>query len=121
MMDKQLNTTPNRRSHVLASIVIVGVFVVLSLMAVGVRRHPASVQGAGNGLLRMDIALLLLYGVASIWIWYEPRPEVSLSIRIGTRLGGLLGAVDVANHTRKFNPLMTLVLTTSRRRVFSSW
>jgi len=82
----------------LASATVAGVLVVLSLIAVGVARHPASVQGAGSGLLRMDVALLLAYGIAGVWVWYERRPEVNLSIRIGARLGVLLGAVHVANH-----------------------
>jgi len=49
---------------VLASTTVLGVLVVLSLIAVGVARHPGSVQGAGSGLLRMDIALLLAYVIA---------------------------------------------------------
>src|ERR1700675_918275 len=93
-----VDSTQNRRQHLLASATVAGVLVVLSLIAVGVARHPASVHGAGNGLLRMDVALLLAYGIAGVWVWYERRPEVNLSVRIGARLGVLLGAVHVANH-----------------------
>jgi hypothetical protein len=82
----------------LASTTVFGVLLVLLLIAVGVARHPASVQGAGNGLLRMDIVLLLAYCIAAVWVWYERRPEVNVSLRIGARLGVLLGAVHVANH-----------------------
>jgi hypothetical protein len=46
----------------------------------------------------MDIALLLLYGIAGVWAWYHRRSEVSPSLRIGVQLGVLLGAVHVANH-----------------------
>jgi hypothetical protein len=71
---------------------------VLSLIAVGVARHPASVQRAGSGLLRMDIALLLAYGIAGVWVWYQRRTEVNLSLRVGAQVGVLSGAVHVANH-----------------------
>src|SRR5689334_15074183 len=64
----------NRRQRLLASTTVFGVLVVLSLIAVGVARHPASVQGSGSGLLRIDIALLLLFGSAGVWAWYHRRP-----------------------------------------------
>jgi hypothetical protein len=82
----------------LASTTVLGVLAVLALIAVGVARHPASIQGAGSGLLPMDIAFLLAYGIAGVWVWYQRRPEVSLSIRVGAQFGVLLGAVHVANH-----------------------
>jgi len=82
----------------LASTTVLGVVAVFSLVAVGVARHPASVQGAGSGLLRIDIALLLAFGIAGVWVWYERRPEVNLSLRIGAQFGVLLGVVHVANH-----------------------
>lgn len=93
-----MDSTQNRRQRMLASATVAGVLVALLLIAVGVARHPASVQGAGSGLLRMDVALLLAYGIAGVWVWYERRPEVNLSVRIGARLGVLLGSVHVANH-----------------------
>src|ERR1700732_394631 len=93
-----MDSTQNRGQHMLASTTVLAVLVALSLIAVGVARHPASVQGAGSGLLRMDVALLVAYGIAGVWVWYERRPEVTLSVRIGARLGVLLGAVHVANH-----------------------
>src|SRR5205823_4820490 len=94
----RLRLTRNRGQHMLASTTVLAVFAVLSLIALGVARHPASVQGAGNGLLWMDITLLLAYGTAGVWVWYERRPEVNLSLRIGAQVGVLLGAVHVANH-----------------------
>ena len=63
---RPVDSRQNRRQRILAITTVLGVLVVLSLMAVGVERHPASVQGAGSGLLRMDIALLLVYGVAGV-------------------------------------------------------
>jgi hypothetical protein len=93
-----VDLTHNRGQHMLASTTVLAVLAVLSLIALGVARHPASVQGAGNGLLRVDITLLLAYGIAGVWIWYERRPEVNLSLRIGAQVGVLLGAVHVANH-----------------------
>ena len=94
----RVDSTQKRGQRVLASATVLCVVAVLSLIAVGVARHPASVQGAGRGLLRMDIALLLVYGMAGVWVWYERRPAVNLSLRVGARLGVLLGAVHVANH-----------------------
>jgi hypothetical protein len=94
----RVDATQNRRQHTLATTTVFAVLLVLSLIAIGVARHPASVQGAGSGLLRMDIALLLAYGIAGVWVWLERRPKVNLSMRIGARLGVLLGAVHVANH-----------------------
>lgn len=91
-----MDSTQNRR-HTLASTTVFGVLLVLSLIAVGVGRHPASIQGAGSSLLRMDIALLLAYGIAGVWVRFERRPEVNLSMHIGARLGVLLAAVHVAN------------------------
>ena len=75
-----VDLTHNRGQHMLASTTVLAVFAVLSLMALGVARHPSSVQGAGNGLLWMDIMLLLAYGTAGVWVWYEGRPEVNLSL-----------------------------------------
>jgi hypothetical protein len=63
----RVDATQNRRQHTLAATTVFGVLLVLSLIAAGVARHPASVQGAGSGLLRMDIALLLAYGLAGVW------------------------------------------------------
>ena len=82
----------------LGSATVVGVLVVLLLIAVGVERHPASVQGAGSGLLWMDVALLLTYGIAGIWVWHQSRTEVNISVSVGAQVGVLLGAVHVANH-----------------------
>ena len=93
-----VDLTHHRGQHMLASTTVLAVLAVLSLIALGVARHPASVQGAGNGLLQMDIAILLAYSIAGVWVWYEHRPEVNLSLRIGAKLGVFLGAVHVANH-----------------------
>ena len=93
-----VDLTHNRGQHMLASTTVLAVLAVLSLIALGAARHPASVQGAGNGLLRMDITLLLAYGIAGVWVWYERRPEVNLSLRICALVGVLLGAVRVVNH-----------------------
>ena len=82
----------------LGSATVVGVLVVLFLIAAGVVRHPASVQGTGSGLLWMDVALLLTYGIAGLWVWHQSRPEVNISVSVGAQVRVLLGAVHVANH-----------------------
>jgi hypothetical protein len=93
-----VDSTQNRTQHMLASTAVFGVLAVLSLIAVGIARHPASVQGAGRGVLHADVSLLLAYGIAGVYVWYQRRPEVNLSLRDGAQLGLLLGAVHIANH-----------------------
>lgn len=93
------DSTRLRKLHMPGSILVLGVFVALSLTAVGVARHPESVQGTGKRLLQIEIALLLAYGLAGVWAWIQRRTEVILSLRAGTLIGVLFGAVLVANHT----------------------
>ncbi len=61
-------------------------------------RYPASIQGPGNSLLWTNVTLLLVYGLAAIWVSYQSRADVRTAIRIGAITGLLLGAVHVANH-----------------------
>jgi hypothetical protein len=72
--------------------------IVLTLMAIGVARYPASLQGSGNRLLWTNITLLLTYGLAGIWVWCQRRSDVLSAIRIGATAGLLLGAIFLANH-----------------------
>jgi hypothetical protein len=103
-----------RTQHMLGSGTVVGVLVVLLLIAVGVARHPASVQGTGSGLLWMDVALLLTYGIAGIWVWHQCRPEVNISVSVGAQVGVLLGAVHVANHVlESYVPVRPFILIIS--------
>lgn len=50
---------PIDRQHSVGSAAALGAVAVLSLIAVGVARRPASIEGAGKGLLQMDAGLLL--------------------------------------------------------------
>lgn len=86
------------RPHSAGGAVVLGVALVLSLIAVGVARHPASMIGAGRGLLLTDIGLLLAYGIAGICVWYQRRADVSIALSAGTLAGLVLGTVQVANH-----------------------
>ena len=86
------------KQRVLGGITVLGVLVALSLTTLAVARHPESVQGAGRSLLQIDIALLLACGLAGVWVWYQQRPELILSLRAGTLIAVLFGAVLVANH-----------------------
>ncbi len=84
---------------------ILGVLIVLTLTAISVARHPSAVQGAGLRLFWQDLALLLIYGIAGIWVRYQSSAPVGVAIRLGTMTGFLLGAVLVANHvTELFAP-----------------
>lgn len=87
-----------RRWHLLESTPVLGVVVMLTLMALSVARHPSSLQGTGNRLLWLDVALLLTDGIAATWVLYRSSARVEFAIRLGTIAGLLLGAVLVANH-----------------------
>jgi len=86
------------RNGLLGTTLVVGVLIVLTLSAMNITRHPSAIQGAGNRLLRLDLALLLAYGAASIWVRYKRSAPLVVAIRLGSLTGLLLGAVLVANH-----------------------
>lgn len=104
-----------QRQHVLGCGIILGTLLDLSLVAVGVMDHPASVQGSGSGLLRMDIALLLVYGIAGVVVWMQrPCNTNTAAIMVGAQIGLLLGAVLIANHLiEAFVPIRPFVLVIS--------
>jgi hypothetical protein len=77
--------------------VVLGVALGLSLIAVGIARHPVSIQGAGRGLLLTDIGLLLAYGIVGIRVWYQRRADVGIALRVGMLAGLVLGTVHVVN------------------------
>jgi hypothetical protein len=88
------------REHILGCATILGALLVLSLIIGGVVHYPASLRGSGSGLLRMDVALLLLYGLAGIVIWKQGARNATTAAAaiIGAQTGLLLGAVQIANH-----------------------
>jgi len=101
-----------RRQHMLGCAIILGTGLVLSLVVVGVMHHPASVQGSGSDLLRMDVALLLVYGIAGVVVWKQRAgsPNTAAAI-VGAQIGLLLGAVQIANHLiEAFVPIRPFVL-----------
>jgi hypothetical protein len=59
-------STQSRWQRGIASAVVVGVMAVLLLIAVGVLRYPASMQGNGGHLLRMDVGVLLVVGIVGL-------------------------------------------------------
>jgi hypothetical protein len=87
-----------RTWHLLGGTTVLGVVAVLTLIAVGVARYPASIQGPGNRLLWTNVTLMLVYGISAIWVSYQSRADVRAAIGIGSITGLLLGAVHVANH-----------------------
>ncbi len=101
-----------QRQHILGCAIILGTGLVLSLVVVGVMHHPASVQGAGNDLLLMDLGLLLVYGIAGLVVWKQKagNPNTAAAI-VGAQIGLLLGAVMIANHLiEAFVPIRPFVL-----------
>ena len=104
-----------QRQHILCCAIILGTGLVFSLVVVGVMHHPASVQGSGSDLLRMDVALLLGYGIAGIVVWKQRTgsPNTVAAI-VGAQIGLLLGAVQIANHLiEAFVPIRPFVLVIS--------
>jgi hypothetical protein len=104
-----------QRQHILGCAIILGTLLVLSLVAVGVVNHPASVQGSGSGLLHMDVALLLVYGIAGVVVWKQRACNANTAAAmVGARLGLVLGAVQIANHLiEAFVPIRPFVLIIS--------
>jgi hypothetical protein len=103
-----------RTWHLLGGATVFGVLVVLTMMAVGVARYPASIQGPGNRLLWMNVMLLVMYGLAAIWVWHQRHAKVRSAISIGAITGLLLGAVYVANHVIElFVPVRNFALVIS--------
>ena len=103
------------RQHVLGCAIILGTLLVLSLVVVGVAHHPASVQGFGIGLLRMDVALLLVYGIAGVVVWKQRVSAANAATAsVGAQVGLLLGAVQISNHLiEAFVPIRPFVLIIS--------
>jgi len=84
--------------RVLVSGIILGTVFVLLLVVVGVKQHPASVQGSGIGLLWADVALLVVYGFAGMIVWKRRSHGAINAAILGTQIGLVVGAVLIANH-----------------------
>jgi hypothetical protein len=98
-------THATRRGHLPGTTPVLGVLFVLTLTAIGVARHPSAIQGAGNNLFWLDLALLLIYGIAGIWVRHQTSAPLDVAIRLGTMTGFLFGVVLVVNHiTELFVP-----------------
>lgn len=102
------------RQHIVGGAITLGTVLVLSMIAVGVMYHPASIQGSGSGLFRTDIALLLAYGMAGVVAWKQRACNVNTAALVGALTGLLLGAVQIANHLiEAFVPVRPFVLVIS--------
>jgi len=85
---------------------VLGALLVLSLFAIGVIRHPASIEGAGGQLFAMDVAIVLIYCIAGIWIQRQRFTNLDIALSVGAAVGLMLGAVHIANHViESFVPL----------------
>src|SRR6266404_3824319 len=107
------------RQQILGSGIILGTILVLSLVAAGVMQHRASVQGSGIGLLRTDVALLVVYGFAGMIVWKQRSPNAITAAMVGAQIGLVVGVVQIANHlieafvpTRPFALIISPVLLT---------
>src|SRR5690349_14966647 len=103
-----------RRQQILGCAIVLGTLLVLSLVAVGVIQHRTSVQGSGVGLLRTDIALLLVYGFTGILVLKQRSLSAVTSAIVGAQVGLLVGAVQIANRLiEAFAPTRPFVLIIS--------
>jgi hypothetical protein len=99
MQSLPVGTEPRPHRHPLQGfVVILGTLLLLVVIAAAVACHPESIQGAGSRLLAIDVLLLLMYGAAGVWACYDTRPNLITALRVGARVGVLLGAVLIANH-----------------------
>jgi hypothetical protein len=88
-----------RTQHIVGGGTILGAVVVLSMIAIGISRHPTSIQGSGISFLWKDFAMLLLYAVAGFVVWNQNRRAMVGAVTVGARFGVFLGVVLIANHT----------------------
>jgi hypothetical protein len=103
-----------QKQHILGCAIVLGALLVLSLVAVGVMHHRASIQDSGSGLLWTDVALLLGYGVAGVVVWKQRAHNANTAAMVGAQIGQLLGAVQIANHLiEAFVPVRPFVLIIS--------
>ena len=102
------------RHQILGSGIILGTILVLSLVVTGVMQHRTSAQGSGVGLLRTDIALLLVYGFAGMLVWKQSSPSAITAATVAAQIGLVVGAVGIANHLiEAFLPSRLFVLIIS--------
>ena len=102
------------RQQIIGSGIILGAILVLSLVATGVMQHRASTQGSGIGLLFTDVAVLVVYGFAGMIVWKQRSPSAITAAMVGTQVGLVGGAVQIANHLiEAFVPTGPFVLVIS--------
>lgn len=103
-----------QRQHILSCAIVLGTFLIFSLIAVGVTHHPTSIEGSGSGLLWMDVALLLAYGIAGVATWEQGADRANAPAAVGAQFGVLLGAAGIANHLiEAFVPIRPFILIIS--------
>jgi hypothetical protein len=100
--------------QILGGATLLGVLLVLALVGAGVLHHRASIEGSGSGLLGMDAALLLAYGLAGIVVWKQRSRNANTAAIVGAQIGLLLGAAQIGNHLiEAFVPIRPFVLIIS--------
>ncbi len=77
---------------------VIGIAVVFALMLWGILRHPASVSQGGLPSFLATTGALLAYGGVALWN-RRPSDAVRVALGQGARVGLLLGAIAVVNHS----------------------
>jgi hypothetical protein len=84
-------------ARTLGDATLLGVALVLVLMGLNLMRHPASVDGGGLTSVVACVAILLLYGVAAIWVRMRPAGPMRTALSGGAALGLALGIAQAAH------------------------
>src|SRR5262245_24478161 len=98
LMRKCKRVVEMHRQQILASGIILGTILVLSLVVIGAMQHRTSLQDSGVGLLWTDVALMVVYGFAGMLVWNQRSLRAMAAATVGAQIGLVIGAVAIANH-----------------------
>jgi hypothetical protein len=85
------------RRPALGTETVLGVGLVLALIGYGVLCAPAVVGQGGISGLVTSVGLLLVYGLAALWVRARPAGPTRTALGFGATLGLVLGAVEAVN------------------------
>src|SRR4051812_28170206 len=92
-------TAHQPRRVTLTSPLLLGIGVLFALLLYAVLRYPASLSQGGQFSLLVTAGALLASGAAALWARHAASDSLQIALEQGGRIGLLLGAVAVLNHT----------------------